>query len=146
MRITHLLADGLLAGAFAFGFAQPVTTATISGEQLAVAPSFVSAPGDGPGGCAVATGQYVCHVILRNPGTISVAWRTSGLDGGGQSSLPATITPSHGTLAPGATVRVTVSTGYCGFSLADLANFLAWSGAAQAGTPPLGAAVLFSCG
>jgi hypothetical protein len=148
MRITHLLATGIVAGAFAFGIALPAATTT-SGEALAVTPAYVSAVGDGPGGCApgVSGGSpFVCHVTIRNPGSVSVSWRSWGLDASGQSTLPATVTPNHGTLGPGASVRVTISTGWCGFSLADLANFLAWSSASQAGSPPLGGAVLYSCG
>jgi hypothetical protein len=147
--VTHAKEAVVIAGLFAVGIGlAPSTPAAPVKEGLVASTAFVSDPGDGPGGCTYSAGDFVCHVTLSNPAssTEKVSWRSWDLDAGGQVTLPATVSPAAGTLAPGKSIRVTVSTSQCGFSLADLANFLGWSGSAQAGAPPLGVAVLFSCG
>lgn len=134
------------AGAcFVLSLASPAAPAatTATAEAMTVSPPWVSDPGDGPGGCTVSVTlptQFTCHVSIRNRGTVSLSWQSWQLDSG-QGNLQTTVTPNHGTIAPGAAVRVTIVTPDCGFSLADLANFLGASGTKQ-----FGGAVLYSCG
>lgn len=121
--------------------AAPIAT-TATSEAMVVSPPYVSDPGDGPGGCTGSVSlptQFTCHVTIHNRGTVSLSWQSWQLDSA-QGNLQSTITPNHGTLAPGATVHVTIVTPECGFSLADLANFLGASGTKQ-----FGGAVLYSC-
>jgi hypothetical protein len=138
--LTGLAAAACLAFSSALIAAAPATT-TATGEAMTVSPALVTDPGDGPGGCSAQIGgQFYCHVTIHNRGTASLSWQSYALDSG-QGNLQTTIKPNHGTLAPGTSVHVTISTPDCGFSLADLANFLGLSGFNESG-----GAVLFSCG
>jgi hypothetical protein len=126
------------AGIAALG-AVLTTSASTPKASLNISPRFVSAPGDGPGGCSF-TGSWVCHVTLRNPSssTASVPWEAIG-----SNDLVATVKPTSGTLAPGTSVRVTITTSTCG-GYYDLGMFLGFSYAA--GDWNYGGAVMYACG
>jgi hypothetical protein len=128
-------ATALLVGSAIAGLA--ASNATPHGS-LKASTTFVSIPGDGPGGCVESgpTGNVVtCHVTLSNPKSsngAAITWAVVGTP-----SDTDTVTPSSGTLGVGKSVKVTMVTGCYAWSAFD---FLDTS------TGLSGAPVMFTCG
>ncbi|MHB8488474.1 MAG: hypothetical protein ACYDCS_04165 [Candidatus Dormibacteria bacterium] len=133
----------ILAGAGIAALGAVLTTSASPPKQgLTVSPSFVSDPGDGPGGCLWNGNAFVCHVTLANPSSSNekVPWVLVGGDvADNGSGFYETVSPSNGTLAPGKSVRVTITTNACGgyYAVAEFAGGSNYQ---------YGGAVLYACG
>ena len=98
-------------------------------QVLNISPHYVSTPGDGPGGCS-GTVPAVCHVTLSNPsGHPKEGWVAFADDEAVSNGSTTTFSPASGTLAPGKSVKVTVTTtagpGYFAFFFLAGTNFAA---------------------
>jgi hypothetical protein len=144
MRKLAIFAAALIGvGIFAGGSA----LANSPKAALTLSPTFVSAPGDGPGGCPAVGGLWVCHVTLTNPSSsnVKVTWESIGTNDFTGSGASATVSPASGVLSPGKSVRVTITTNACG-GYFDLNMFLGGPVGSPVADYPLGDAVMYTCG
>ena len=108
---------------------------------LTISPTYVSVSGDGPGGCTTEGTVWVCHVTLTNTSAAKWYWESIGTNdwSNGIDGAYYVVNPSSGTLAPGKSVKVFITTNQCG-GYFDLGMFL--------GGPNFdyGSAVMYACG
>jgi FlaG/FlaF family flagellin (archaellin) len=90
-----------------------VTPSPTPTPMLVITPTSIGIPGDGTN-CSSYLSPVTCTVTLSESSSSqsSLNWNTS--NGG----TDATFSPSSGILSPGQTIQVTITTSYCGRSLA----------------------------
>ena len=97
----------------ALGIAATTTLSASAGSSvLKVTPTFVGAPGDGPH-CNrpdPIANTWVCHVTVKESGSSSTPAHWSATSVSGYTSF----SPSHGTVWPGHSTTVKITTHLCG--------------------------------
>lgn len=99
------------AGALAVICAFTSSQAAAASATLQVRPTFIGAPGDGPH-CSrpnPIANTWVCHVTVSETSGSSMPLQWSATSVSGRTSF----SPSHGTLAPGNSTKVKITTHLC---------------------------------